>query len=80
MAPPTAQAAWQAAEVVGENVARSIRGQPLDEWTHEDKGTLISVGDDAFVGAGAVVLEDVPAGSLAVGAPARSRPLADTQT
>lgn len=40
----------------------------------------ISVGDDAFVGAGAVVLEDVPAGSLAVGAPARSRPLADTQT
>ncbi|MFC7227265.1 NAD(P)/FAD-dependent oxidoreductase [Salinirubellus salinus] len=47
MAPPTAQAAWQAAEVVGENVARSIRGQPLQEWTHEDKGTLISVGDDA---------------------------------
>ena len=37
----------------------------------------ISVGDDAFVGAGAVVLEDVPAASLAVGAPARTRPLAD---
>lgn len=35
----------------------------------------VSVGDDAFVGAGAVVLEDVPAASLAVGAPARSRPL-----
>jgi len=47
LAPPTAQAAWQAAEVVGENVARSIRGQPLREWTHEDKGTLISVGDEA---------------------------------
>lgn len=47
LAPPTAQAAWQAAEVVGENVARSVRGQPLKEWTHEDKGTLISVGDDA---------------------------------
>jgi NADH dehydrogenase len=47
LAPPTAQAAWQAAEVVGENVARTIRGQPLKEWFHDDKGTLISVGDDA---------------------------------
>jgi len=37
----------------------------------------ISVGDDAFVGAGAVVLEDVPPASLAVGTPARSRPLAN---
>jgi len=37
----------------------------------------VSVGDDAFVGAGAVVLEDVPAASLAVGTPARSRPLAN---
>jgi NADH dehydrogenase len=46
-APPTAQAAWQAAEVVGENVARAIRGQPLEEWRYKDKGTLISVGDDA---------------------------------
>ena len=35
----------------------------------------ISIGDDAFVGAGAVVLEDVPAASLALGTPARSRPL-----
>jgi NADH dehydrogenase len=47
VAPPTAQAAWQAAEVAGENVARAIRGQPMREWTHEDKGTLISVGDEA---------------------------------
>jgi NADH dehydrogenase len=46
-APPTAQAAWQAAELIGENVARAIRGQPLEEWRYEDKGTLISVGDDA---------------------------------
>ena len=45
--PPTAQAAWQAAEVAGENVARSLHGQPLEEWTYEDKGTLISVGDKA---------------------------------
>ena len=47
VAPPTAQAAWQAGEVAGENVARAIRGQPMREWTHEDKGTLISVGDEA---------------------------------
>ncbi|WP_227354388.1 NAD(P)/FAD-dependent oxidoreductase [Haladaptatus salinisoli] len=46
-APPTAQAAWQAAEVVGENIARSIRGQPLATWTYDDKGTVISIGDDA---------------------------------
>ncbi len=46
-APPTAQAAWQAAEVAGENIARAIRGEPLVEWTHDDKGTLISVGSKA---------------------------------
>jgi len=46
-APPTAQAAWQAATVVGENVVRAMRDQPLEEWTYEDKGTLISVGDAA---------------------------------
>ncbi|WP_458187872.1 NAD(P)/FAD-dependent oxidoreductase [Haladaptatus sp. NG-WS-4] len=46
-APPTAQAAWQAAEVVGENIARAVRGQPLTSWTYEDKGTVISIGDDA---------------------------------
>ncbi|QLD87583.1 NAD(P)/FAD-dependent oxidoreductase [Natronomonas salina] len=46
-APPTAQAAWQAADVAGENIARSIRGQPLEEWTYDDKGTLISVGEKA---------------------------------
>jgi len=31
----------------------------------------ITVGDDVVIGANAVVLEDVPAGSLAVGVPAR---------
>ena len=46
-APPTAQAAWQAAEVAGENIARSVRGQPLTEWEFDDKGTLISVGSKA---------------------------------
>ena len=46
-APPTAQAAWQAAEVAGENIARAVRGQPLKEWRYDDKGTLISVGEKA---------------------------------
>lgn len=46
-APPTAQAAWQAAEVVGENIRRTMHNQPLTSWTYEDKGTLISVGDNA---------------------------------
>ncbi|MBX0293993.1 NAD(P)/FAD-dependent oxidoreductase [Haloarcula nitratireducens] len=46
-APPTAQAAWQAAEVAGENLARAVRSQPLKTWTHKDKGTVISVGDEA---------------------------------
>lgn len=47
IAPPTAQAAWQAADVAGENVARAIKGQPLKTWVHDDKGTVISVGEDA---------------------------------
>jgi NADH dehydrogenase len=46
-APPTAQAAWQAAEVAGENIARAIRGQPLKSWTYDDKGTVVSVGEAA---------------------------------
>ncbi|CCQ34626.1 NADH dehydrogenase protein [Halorhabdus tiamatea SARL4B] len=46
-APPNAQAAWQAADVAAENIARSIRGQPLSEWRYENKGTVVSVGDEA---------------------------------
>jgi len=46
-APPTAQAAWQAAEVVGQNVARAIEGRPLKTWRYDDKGTVVSVGDEA---------------------------------
>jgi NADH dehydrogenase len=47
VAPPTAQAAWQAAEVAGENLARAAAGRPLRTWTYDDKGTLVSVGDEA---------------------------------
>ncbi|WIV66583.1 NAD(P)/FAD-dependent oxidoreductase [Natrialbaceae archaeon AArc-T1-2] len=46
-APPTAQAAWQAAEVAGENIARVIENRPLQTWEHDDKGTVISVGEKA---------------------------------
>ncbi|UIO98980.1 FAD-dependent oxidoreductase [Halobaculum sp. CBA1158] len=54
VAPPTAQAAWQAADVAGENLARAVRGAPLKSWRHEDKGTLISIGEE-------VVAHDVQA-------------------
>jgi NADH dehydrogenase len=47
VAPPTAQAAWDAAEVAGENLARAVQDRPLKTWRHEDKGTLVSVGHDA---------------------------------
>jgi NADH dehydrogenase len=47
VAPPTAQAAWQAAEVAGENLARAVRGQALKTWRHDDKGTVISIGEEA---------------------------------
>ncbi len=46
-APPTAQAAWQAAEVAGVNIARAVRGQPLKTWAYDNKGTVVSVGEDA---------------------------------
>lgn len=46
-APPTAQAAWQAGGVIGENVARAMRGQALTSWSYKDKGTVVSIGDDA---------------------------------
>ncbi len=47
VAPPTAQAAWQAAEVVGKNVARAMAGEPLEKWVFKNKGTAISIGEDA---------------------------------
>lgn len=46
-APPTAQAAWQAAEVAARNIERAIQGEELERWRYDDKGTLISVGEDA---------------------------------
>lgn len=46
-APPTAEAAMEAGEVLGENVARKLRGEGLIHWTYTDKGTLVSIGDEA---------------------------------
>jgi NADH dehydrogenase len=46
-APPTAQAAWQAAEVAGQNIAHAIANQPMKTWTYDDKGTLVSIGETA---------------------------------
>lgn len=45
IAPPTAQAAWQAGAIVAENIARRMDGSPLKTWTYQDKGTLISIGE-----------------------------------
>ncbi|WP_411963495.1 NAD(P)/FAD-dependent oxidoreductase [Haloferax sp. YSMS24] len=47
VAPPTAQAAWDAADVAGANLARAIEGKPLERWSFTDKGTVISIGEDA---------------------------------
>jgi len=47
VAPPTAQAAWQAAEVAGANLRRAVEGEALEPWTYVDKGTLVSVGERA---------------------------------
>lgn len=48
VAPPTAQAAWDAASVAARNVVRAIEGRPLDRWSYRDKGTLVSVGEEAL--------------------------------
>lgn len=40
----------------------------------------VTIGENAFVAAGAVVTQDVPADSLAIGAPAEIRPLPDQLT
>jgi NADH dehydrogenase len=46
-APPTAQAAWQAARVAGDNLARAIEDREPERWTYDDKGTLVSIGERA---------------------------------
>jgi acetyltransferase-like isoleucine patch superfamily enzyme len=62
------------------------RDVDLDGPTLEDHASIganatllpgVTVGEQAFVAAGAVVTEDVPPGTLAVGGPAVHRPLPD---
>ena len=67
-APPTAQAAWQAAPVAARNVARAVRGADLDEWRYSHKGTVVSVGDDAV----AHDIAGLPVVSTVGGLPART--------
>lgn len=46
--PPTAQAAWDAAEIAARNLLRAADGRPLETWSYTDKGTVLSVGEDAI--------------------------------
>ncbi|MFB6163302.1 MAG: NAD(P)/FAD-dependent oxidoreductase, partial [Halococcoides sp.] len=45
--PPTAEAAWGAGGAVADNIVRAMAGRPLAEWAYDDKGTVVSIGDDA---------------------------------
>ena len=45
--PPTAEAAMEEGKHVGQNVARTIAGEEPVHWSYINKGTLVSVGDDA---------------------------------
>jgi len=48
VAPPTAQAAWQAAEVAGENLARAAAARPSSRGNTRTRGpSSRSVGEDA---------------------------------
>ncbi len=78
-APPTAQAAWQAADIAAKNVKRAIDGRPLETWTYDDQGTLVSVGETAIahdvemsgVSAPVRTFNSLPAKVLKKGAAAR---------
>jgi NADH dehydrogenase len=45
--PPTAEAAWEEGEHIGENVARTLDDREREHWAYANKGTLVSVGDYA---------------------------------
>lgn len=45
--PQTAQAAWGAARVAARNMLNAADGEPLETYSHTDKGTAISIGEDA---------------------------------
>lgn len=44
--PPTAEAAMEEGEQLGENIASALHGTTPVDWAYIDKGTLVSVGDE----------------------------------
>jgi bifunctional UDP-N-acetylglucosamine pyrophosphorylase / glucosamine-1-phosphate N-acetyltransferase len=56
----------------GENKHRTMVGDGAHTGVNTNLIAPVSVGEDAYTGAGSVVNKDVPAGKLAVGAPARA--------
>jgi NADH dehydrogenase len=69
--PATAWAARQQAEVIAENVVRSIRDEPPKEYVMNDPGTLVSVGDARVGKVAGQVIDGVPARVLKRGAAVR---------
>jgi NADH dehydrogenase len=61
--PPRAQAAHQMANVVFENIVRSLKNRPLTTFTYQDKGSLISLSRFSTVGS---LMGNLVGGSLAV--------------
>jgi NADH dehydrogenase len=74
-APPTAQAAWDAATLLGTNVRGAMADEELEEWEYESKGTLISIGRTSLAadipGIPIEVFDSFPATLLKKGAAAR---------
>jgi bifunctional UDP-N-acetylglucosamine pyrophosphorylase/glucosamine-1-phosphate N-acetyltransferase len=56
----------------GENKHRTMVGDGAHTGVNTNLIAPVTVGEDAYTGAGSVVNKDVPAGKLAVGAPARA--------
>jgi bifunctional UDP-N-acetylglucosamine pyrophosphorylase / glucosamine-1-phosphate N-acetyltransferase len=56
----------------GENKHRTLVGDGVFTGVNTNLIAPVTVGEDAYTGAGSVVNKDVPAGKLAVGAPARA--------
>jgi bifunctional UDP-N-acetylglucosamine pyrophosphorylase / glucosamine-1-phosphate N-acetyltransferase len=56
----------------GENKHRTLVGDGVHTGVNTNLIAPVTVGEDAYTGAGSVVNKDVPAGKLAVGAPARA--------
>ena len=62
--PPTAQMAWQMGELIGYNIAASIKGTVPETFAPVNSGTLASLGrkdSDAILGANSTPLKGLPA-------------------